>query len=238
MGLSTLTRPGRPAVPDEQEPAYRCTHCPRLLHTNELSRPVCFVCEDRAAEQVRAFPGFYRALEAALRPSGAVGATGRVTTSRGAPLPVALQPLSLRGPGGIVSMLLGIEQRWRIALDWGRIPDRGGYETSLDGTVEVITNNMAWACAEYPYVAADLKLIGVLHREADAVVNDVQDHRVPVGRCPVVNEETGAPCGERLKVSAWAVAIRCGGCGTKWDRDEWLRLGAALRGLPTPVAAA
>lgn len=223
---------------DEQEPAYRCTHCPRLLHTNELSRPVCFVCEDRAAEQVRAFPGFYRALEAALRPSGTAGATGRVTTSRGAPLPVALQPLSLRGPGGIVDMLLGIEQRWRIWLDWDRLPDRGNYETTLALTVEVIGNNLPWACAEYPNVAADLKLIGILHRQANAIVNDVPDQRVPIGHCPTISEETRAPCGERLKVSPWALNIRCTGCGTKWDRDEWLRLGAAIRGIPMAGIAA
>ena len=224
-------------MPEEQEPAYRCTHCPRLLNEREFGRPVCFVCEERAIEQVRAFPGFYRALEAALRPGRAPGATGRVTTSRGAPLPVALQPLSLRGPGGIVSMLLGIEQRWRIALDWDRLPERGGYEASLAGTVEVIANNMAWACAEYPYVAPDLQLIGSLHRQADAVVNDVRDQRVPIGYCPVVDEETGAVCGQRLKVSPWALAVRCM-CGAKWDRDEWLRLGAALRGIPAPMAVA
>lgn len=223
---------------DEHEPAYRCTHCPRLLHNNELGRHACFVCEDRAVEQVREFPGFYRRLEAALHPSRAAGTTGRVTASRGAPLPVSLQPLSLRGPGGIVDKLLGIEQRWRIWLDWDALPDRGGYEASLDGTVEVIANNMAWACADYPNVAADLKLIGVLHRQANAIVNDVQDQRVPIGHCPVANEETGAPCGERLRVSPWAMFIRCSGCGTKWDRDEWLRLGAAIRGLPTPTIVA
>jgi len=135
-------------------------------------------------------------------------------------------------------MLLGIEQRWRIALDWEQLPVRGGYEASLAGTVEVIVNNMRWACAEYPYVAPDLKLIGVLHRQAEAIVNDVPDQRVPIGVCPVVDDETGAPCGERLKVSPFALLIRCNGCGTRWGRDEWLRLGAELRGLPEPVVAA
>ena len=223
---------------DEQEPAYRCTHCPRLLHPTELGRPVCRVCEDRATEQVQAFPVLYRELGATLRPGSTPGSGGRVSVGRAAPLPVALGPLSLRGPGGIVSMLLGIEQRWRIALDWERLPERGGYETSLAGTVRVIVNNLPWACSEYPYVGPDLKLIASLHRQADSAVNGERDQRVPIGHCPVVDEETGAPCGERLKVSPWAASIRCGGCGTKWGRDEWLRLGAAIRGLPTVVVAA
>lgn len=225
-------------MPEEQEPAYRCTHCPRLLHANELGRPACFVCEDRAVEQAQAFPRLYRQLEAALRPGSTSSAGGRVTASRTAPLPVALQPLSLRGPGGIVSMLLGVEQRWRAVLDWAPLPERGGYETSLAGAVGVIVNNLPWACSDYPYVGPDLKLIGSLHQQADAVVNGVRDQRVPIGCCPVVDEETGAACGERLKVSPWALAIRCAGCGTKWDRDAWLRLGAAIRGIPMAEIAA
>ena len=225
-------------MPDEQEPAYRCTHCPRLLHANELGRPACFVCEDRAVEQVQAFPSLYRQLETALRPGSTASAGGRVTASRNAPLPVALQPLNLRGPGGIVSMLLGIEQRWRNALAWSDLPERGGYEKSLDGTVKVIGDNLPWACSEYPNVGPDLKLISSLHQQADAVVNGVRDQRVPIGCCPVADDETGAPCGERLKVSPWALNIRCAGCGTKWDRDEWLRLGAAIRGIPMAGLAA
>lgn len=225
-------------MPEEQELAYRCTHCPRLLHHNELGRPACHVCEDRATEQVAAFPSLYLRLEAALRPGVASGAGGRVTTSRSAPLPVALQPLSLRGPGGIVDKLLGIEQRWRWALDWDRLPDRGGYEASLAGTVQMIGDNLRWACADYRYVAPDLKLIASLHHQADIAVNGQREQRVPIGLCPVVGEETGAPCGERLRVSPFALLIRCGGCGTKWDRDEWLRLGAAIRGLPAVVTAA
>jgi hypothetical protein len=225
-------------VIDEQAPAYRCAHCPRLLHADELSRLACRICEDRATEQVQAFPGLYQQLERALAPGATASAGGRVTASRSAPLPVALQPLSLRGPGGIVSMLLGIEQRWRIQLDWTLLPQRGGYEKSLAGTVTVIANNLPWACSDYPDVAADLKLISSLHQQADSAVNGTRDQRVPIGCCPAVSEETGVACGERMKVSPWASAIRCGGCGTQWGRDEWLRLGAAMRGLPVPGLAA
>ncbi|MFF4403612.1 hypothetical protein [Streptomyces sp. NPDC001404] len=221
---------------DEQEPVYRCTHCPRLLHADELHRYACRICETRATEQVQALHSLYRQLETVLRP-GKTTSTGRAPASRTAPLPVALQPLTLRGPGGIVSMLLGIEQRWRIQLDWGFLPQRGGYEASLAGTVMVIANNLPWACDEYPDVAADLKLIGSLHAQASAAVSGERDTRVPVGECPAF-DEGGAPCGQQLKVSPWAMVIRCGSCGAQWRRDEWLRLGAAMRGLPLPGAAA
>ncbi|MDJ0342266.1 hypothetical protein QMK19_03570 [Streptomyces sp. H10-C2] len=227
-----------PVVDADQQPAFRCTHCPRLLHANELHRYACRICEDRATEHVQKLPNLYTQLEAALTPGRSGGNMGRAVTGRAAPLPVALQPLNLRGPGGIVSMLLGIEQRWRIQLDWEQLPQRGGYEPSLAGTVVVIAANLSWACDKYEGVADDLKLIGSLFAQATSAVTGEHDVRVPIGACPTKNEETGAVCGERLKVSPWAPLIRCGGCGTQWARDEWLRLGAAMRGLPMPAVAA
>ena len=230
--------PQSPIDHDEQAPAYRCAHCPRLLHADELHRYACRVCEDRATEQVRALPALYAMLEDVLTPGRNGGSAGRAPSGRTAPLPVALQPLNLRGPGGIVSMLLGIEQRWRIQLDWTTLPQRGGYEATLTGTAKVVADNLPWACDQYELVADDLKLIGSLHGQAHAAVTGERDVRLPLGMCPTVNEESGAACGERLKVSPWALTIRCGGCGTRWGREEWLRLGAAMRGLPMPVVAA
>jgi LSD1 subclass zinc finger protein len=221
----------------DQTPEHRCTHCPRLLRKDELHRQACRVCETRATEQVQALPALYRQLEAALQPGSTGGNAGRPAAGRTAPIPVVLQPLTLRGPGGIVSMLLGIEQRWRIQLDWGYLPLRGGYETTLDGTAAVIVNNLPWACDQYEGVAADLMLIGSLHAQATQAVTGERDVRVPVGACPVVNDDTGVGCGQPLKVSPWASSIRCTACGTSWQRDEWLHLGAVIRGLAAPVAA-
>lgn len=221
---------------EDQAPAFRCSHCPRLLHSSELHRQACRVCEDRATEQVQQLPALYAQLEACLQP-GRTGGSGRTSSGRTAPLPVALQPLNLRGPGGIVSMLLGIEQRWRVELDWNVLPQRGGYEATLAGTATVVADNLPWACDKYALVSDDLKLIGLLFNQASSAVTGERDVRVPLGLCPTVPEGGGPACGERLKVSPWAPAIRCGGCGTQWGRDEWLRLGAAMRGLQIASAA-
>ena len=216
---------------DEQHPAYRCTHCPRLLHANELHRQACRVCEDRASDQLRAMPDLYKRLGDALTPSTGLSNAGPVSgATKTAPLPVALQPLSLRGPGGIVDALLGIEQRWRIQLDWDQLPHRGSYENTLKGCVPVLRNSISWICDRYDLVADDLKLINSLHQQADAVVNGTREAKVPVGCCPTRLENSPA-CGEQLRVSPWAPEIRCAGCGTRWARTEWLKLGATLRGL-------
>ena len=229
---------------DDQEPVYKCSHCPRLLRADELDRPVCRVCEDRAVEHLKAFPttnpkhpGLYDRLSAVLAPGSAGGSSGHVTgATRTAPLPVSLQPLSLRGPGGIVDSLLGVEARWRAELGWDPVPLRGGYEASLRGCVTILVNAAGWTCSKYEYVDADLKLIASLWSQADAAVNGVREQKVPIGHCPVVSDD-GVACGERLKVSPFANLINCAGCGARWQRDEWLRLGATMRGFPMPGAA-
>ncbi|MGW7001402.1 hypothetical protein ACWGCW_00895 [Streptomyces sp. NPDC054933] len=226
------------AYPDDQEPAYRCTHCPRLLHHDELSRYACRICEDRATEQVQALGSLYGQLERVLQPGKGAGHGGRVSVGRTAPLPVALQPLNLRGPGGIVTELQFIEDSWRRTLGWTVAPFRGNHEQTLADVVPFLVNNLPWACSAYEEVAFDLQVITHLHAQADGAVTGERDVRVPIGCCPVVHEETGIACGERLKVSPWALTIRCGGCGTQWQRDEWLRLGAAMRGLPVSTVAA
>lgn len=224
-------------MPDEQEPAYRCTHCPRLLHAEELGRPVCRICEDRATEQLAALPGLYQGLEAALAP-GAAHSGSRVTATRNPPLPAALQPLNLRGPGGIVTELQFIEDSWRRTLGWTIAPFRGSLQQTVGPVVAFLTANLPWACDSFEEVADDLKVIGRLHNQATSAVTGERDTRVPIGCCPTINEDTGAGCGEKLRVSPWALVIRCTSCGASWQRDEWLRLGATLRGLPVPVIAA
>jgi hypothetical protein len=223
---------------DEQEPAYRCTHCSRLLYQDELSRYACRVCEDGATTQLQALPALYGQLEHSLRPGSTPSSGGRVTTTRSAPLPVALQPLTLRGPGGIVTELQFIEDSWRRTLGWTVATFRGDYQQTLNAVVRFLANNVPWACGSFEEVADDLKVIARLHAQALAAVTGEHDVRVPIGCCPNVDEETGALCGQRLKVSPWAPTIRCGSCGTQWGRAEWLRLGAAMRGIPLPGVAA
>lgn len=222
----------------EQEPETRCAHCPRLLHHDELDRWACRVCEDRARDHIDALPTLYAQLHDHLAPgAGPADPAGHVTgATRSAPLPVSLAALDLIGAGGIVSKLQTIEDDWRRTLGWTIAPFRGSHTQTLGEVVVFLRNNVGWACGRYPDVAEDLTLIGQLWARADAVVNGVRERRVPIGCCPVATPD-GVVCGARLKVSPWALFIRCGGCGTRWDRDQWLRLGAQMRGFPVPAAA-
>lgn len=223
---------------DDQEPAYRCTSCGRLLYDTELDRWACRVCEDTARTQLATMTELYQQLGAALAPGAAASQnTGHVTgATRTPPLPVNVTALDLRGPGGIVTLLLDIEDSWRRTLGWTTATFRGSAEQALPVVVGFLANNVGWACGMYEEVATDLRTIRQLHQRATAVVTGQREQRVPVGCCPTVNPSTGDVCRERLKVSPWGLQIRCNTCGTTWHRDEWLRLGAELRGLPLPAS--
>lgn len=209
-----------------------CTHCPRTLTPGEHGRYACHRCEDHARTHLANLPHLYTQLGDALHPTRTLSNTGRVTASKTAPLGAALEPLSLRGPGGITDLILGIEHRWRTHLEWAPLPHRGNYETSLAGSIPILLNTLGWACSNYPQIADDLKLVDHLHHQADTAVNGTSSPRVPIGHCPTEGQG-GAVCGERLKVSPWAHEIHCQACDTRWPRTEWLKLGQTLRDTET-----
>jgi hypothetical protein len=216
----------------------RCTSCSRYLYDTELDRWACRVCEDTARTQLADMVQLYKQLGAKLLPGSAGNNGNRVSGgTKTPPLPVALGPLTLRGPGGMTALLSAVEDSWRRTLGWTVATFRGTTEQTLGEVVGMLANNVGWACSMYDEVAEDLKTIRQIHTNATAIVNGTTDTRVPVGCCPAVDLTTGQACATPLKVSPWALQIRCGGCGTSWQRDEWLRLGAAMRGIPWPAAA-
>lgn len=220
---------------DDQEPAFKCAHCPRLLRADELHRYTCRVCEDRTAKHLRAFVGLYQQLGDVLVPSGAINNSGPVSGSTAAPLPVTQEALDLRGPGGIVSTLVGIELRWLAANNFTAPGFRGDYQQELPKSVQALLNLLPWACDEYPNVAADLQRIDTIHGRASSAITGERHVRVPVGCCPTVSS-AGVPCGEQLRVSPWAMEIRCKGCDTRWPHDQWIPLGAKIQGFAMPIA--
>ncbi len=212
---------------DDQEPEYRCAHCARLLYQDELARYACRVCETRAGEQIRELGTLYGRLASVLAPGAAPSGGGRVTASKTAPLPVALQPLSLRGPGGIVGELQVIEDAWRKELRFTIAPFRGSAEQTLPHVIKFLTNNVGWACDKYESVPDDLDTISRLHSQAKNTVDGTRPRLIPVV-CRYLYDD-GSECGERLRIDINRNVARCRTCGTRWGREEWVALYEATR---------
>jgi DNA-directed RNA polymerase subunit RPC12/RpoP len=215
-----------PTAPDEQAPQYRCTHCSRLLYLDELERFACRVCEDRASHRLRALPDLYADLGGALIPSSSARGA-RVSASRTAPLPVALQPLHLRTTGGIVTELQDIEDSWRRSAKRTIATFAGSTEQTLDVVVNYLRINLQWACWDYPDVADSLDTIGSLYWQARNTISGNQPRLVPV-RCRLLYDD-GSECGSDMRVDINRTSVKCGTCGTRWGREEWMGLYEATR---------
>lgn len=212
---------------EDQDAEYRCSHCSRLLYADELSRFACRLCEDRARTQLTALPDLYDQLATALTPGSAHSDSGKVKASKSAPLPVSLHVLSMRGPGGVVSELIAIEDAWRAALRWTSTPFRGSYEQAIRGTVGFLANNVGWACDAYQEVSFDLDVIRKVHSQSQTVVTGERRRRIGV-TC-LAEYDDGRQCGAELRIDIGVPVTRCRECGAEWGREHWVRLHDGLQ---------
>ena len=217
-----------PTAP-EQEPAYRCAHCTRLLYRDELARVVCFLCEDRAGQHLHELPGLYDELADYLQPGAAPSGSSRISASKTAPLPVSLQPLNLRGPGGIVGQLQSVEDAWRETLNFTIAPFRGNAEQTLAKVSKFLINNLRWACDSYAEVSDDLENFNHLHAQAKNIVTGERRHLVPVVCRYLYDDQT--ECGAPMRIDINKAAATCPTCRTRWGREEWVALFEATRSI-------
>lgn len=213
---------------DDQQDAYRCTHCSRLLFADELERFACRVCEDRAGGYLRSLPDLYADLGQALRPGATASEQGvRVAASKSAPLPVALQPLNLRGPGGMVTLLRDVEDAWRKTLGRTKATFAGDHEQTLAAVVMFLRINLQAVCERYEFVADDLDVISSVYWQARNAVTGHRPRLIPVICRSLVDEEK--ECGSQLRVDINRASVKCAACGTRWGRDEWVALYEATK---------
>lgn len=215
-------------LPDEQEPAYRCSSCQRLLYLSELQRQVCFLCEDRAGKQLRALPNLYADLGThALHPATGIRGPRITGASKTPPLPVALHTLTLRGPGGIITLLQDIEDSWRRARGSRIHPQASVTDKALASIINYLNINLTWACESYEDAADDLDTITTVYWQARNALSGKQARFIPV-RCRLLYDD-GSECGAELLVDINRSAAKCGECGTRWGSHEWMGLFEATR---------
>lgn len=212
----------------DQDNEYRCSHCARHLYLNELQRHACFPCEDRAKGHLAEIPQLYKELGELLVP-GRAGDSAKVSVSKTAPLPAAIQPLNLVAPGGIVTLLQDVEDSWRRALGRTKATFAGSSEQTLAAVVNFLQINLMRACEEYDSVADDLDTISSVYWQAKNTVDGKVPRLIPV-TCRLLYAD-GGECGARMLVDINRTSAKCGMCGTRWGREEWVALYEATRGI-------
>lgn len=193
-------------------------------------------CRFAVDHRLGQIPGLYTALAAVLEPGRAAGA--RVSGSRTPPLPVRLEPLSLRGRGGIITILATWETDWRERRGLPPFTAHADREQLLAGehAVDAVTMflraHLDWAITHHPAVdefAGEVRdIVHECHRAIGAL-----DNHLKIGTCPG-DDNTGEPCGRKLYADPKATVIRCDHCNASWPQDKWLFLGGVMN-TPTPT---
>lgn len=199
-----------------------CTICRRATDEREPIRHSG--CARRLDRNLAQLPALYALMGAVLAP-GAVAGGGRVSgNTRTAPLPVRIEPLTLRASGGIVAAVATWEADWRETRGFAPA-QRGNGERDLAAIVMWLRAYLPWAIEHHPAVqefAAEMAHLVHECRQAGGLLPSM----TRIGVCPALVGE--AACGAQLYADPMAEAIRCR-CGARWARGQWMMLGRAMR---------
>lgn len=217
-------KPPLPLLSGPVTPGAWCPLCRQ--HAEDIHT----ACHNHLHAELRRIPGLYRRLAAALEPDRTP--TAHVSGSKLPPLPVQLQPLNLRGRGGILAILGGWETDWRDRSGDLAELSRAGHEQQLaddailDDVVRFLADRLWWAAMYHPAVWEFAGDVREIVRDCRLALGDLDDY-LPIGTCPARTYNQHI-CGARLRAYPQATSIYCDSCGTEWPKHRWPELGEQL----------
>lgn len=204
----------------------RCLLCEREWHGDRAAAYLCGGCTRATETRLGRMPRAYRALAAFLQPSVSRPEAGGTRPCE-APLPVSEPVLGLRGPGGIVGVLLDWERAVRDALGWTAPPFRGSTEQTVTGSARFLAGNLLWVAGGFPPAGDLAREVRELERDVLSIVDpaDSRDQVRRLGYCPV--ETVEGRCGAVVSLRPGLSVARCEWCGAAWAPGRWVELAAA-----------
>jgi len=199
-----------------------CSPCMRPLRHDELGRTACRLCQERVELALRQLPGsngLYAQLATRLTP-GRGGDSITVASSRTAPLPLRLEPLSLMARGGVVTVLQDWQVDWHDRLGWGHPRWQGDLQQQLDNVVKALRGNLDWAASSHSAFGEFAQETTALVRQCERQITGERKERPIAVACP---------CGTVLHITVSTNGVRCRGCNTQYNRGGVLDLPLAER---------
>jgi hypothetical protein len=199
-----------------------CSCCTRPLRQDELQRVACRLCQERADHALRQLPGpdgLYAQLATRLTP-GRGGDGLVVSSSRTAPLPLRLEPLSLMARGGAVTVLQTWLIDWHEHFGWRHPRWQGDLQQQLDQAVHALRVNLEGAASTHPAFGDFVQEVTALVRQCERQITGERKERPIAVACP---------CGTTLHITVSTPGKRCMGCSTQYGRSEILDLPLAAR---------
>lgn len=184
-------------------------------------------CREDLDEKIAEMPRLYDLLETVLEPGIALGA--RVSGTRTPPLPARLEPLSLRAPGGMITILAAWEndqRRERGFTEAARVVNT----TDLKKITRFLRTNLDWALANYTQIEGFAEAVHAITANCNAAAGLFSD-LMHIGECPNIGDD-GQTCGQALYADPHATPpitlVRCPACRAEWLREQWGILGQIL----------
>lgn len=203
-----------------------CGLCEHALEHGYL----CPGCTLATARRLDAAPRWYEALAAFLQPAVTGPAEGVRSGGRTeAPLPLAEAPFSLRGPGGIVSVL----EDWRSAMQsdrgWGEPVIQADIGRRIVVAARALSLNLEWIASSWPMAGNFAEEIRDLERSVRSIVapTDPAERLIRMGPCPTVQDAQGTRCGAVLTRRPGEGTVSCRWCGSTWPPSRALALARA-----------
>lgn len=197
-----------------------CLDCGREMAED---RQLCQPCTSRLDLRLSELPGLYRALESHLAPGSSGSSPIRRTRAVDAPLPVVLDVLDLRGPGG----LLGVLESWIAALWVGELPTpTGRIEPRVNSAVATLRRMLPYISTSFPGAGDFAREIRELHGAVWSLVSPVDPADLPrrLGYC--TTEVGDGLCGAVVLLPPYSTTAVCPWCATAWSINSWLQLSA------------
>lgn len=194
-----------------------------LCRLVETEGQLCVPCTGETASRLRSLPGLYTQLADHMQPL-ASGTPGRGATAVPAPLPVAMLPLVLRGPGGMA----GVTEDWLTLVHEERKLPAPLFEGSVEHRLYTAVSGL-WR--QYPWIAVTWVLAGEFAREirdladsAESIIDPKErpDPGMKLGPCP--GKRGDAVCGKLLVRYLGEQVVTCHWCGSTYPPATWAEL--------------
>lgn len=184
---------------------------------------LCVGCTKATRVRLESLPALYRGLAPLLAPSASTG-QGRSGKGGPAPLPVSLDVLDVRGPGGMAALL----ESWVDAVRSERRRPEQSHLGSPEGRVEraagELLGHLPWIAVSWSEAGDFAREVRELTRTVSTMIRPpVHDDSIRIGHCPAVHEN-GTICGAVLRLGRGERVVVCGWCGYSYPPATWAGL--------------
>ncbi|MFF9688964.1 hypothetical protein [Streptomyces sp. NPDC014623] len=199
------------------------TTCLLCDEHDETGGMLCPACTKATRVRLEALPVLYRGLAPLLTPSVS-GGQGRSGKGGPAPIPVTLDVLDIRGPGGMASLLESWVDAVRQERGRPEQPHTGSPEGRVDRAAGALLGYLPWIAVSWSEAGDFAKEIRELARSVSTMIRPPDtDRGTRIGNCPAQFED-GVICGAALRLPPGERVVKCAWCLTSYPPATWAGL--------------